>query len=41
MSSKVKALLIGEGLISENEWSRACAGDGEPIQTLLEGGGSQ
>ena len=39
VSSKVKALLIGEGLVSENDWSRACSGDGEPIETLLEEGG--
>ncbi|MBL6756806.1 MAG: Flp pilus assembly complex ATPase component TadA [Planctomycetes bacterium] len=38
VSSKVKALLIGEGLVSENDWSRACSGDGEPIETLLEAG---
>ena len=38
VSSKVKALLIGEGLISESEWSRASAGEGEPIETLLQDG---
>ena len=38
VSSKVKALLIGEGLVTENAWSLACTSDGEPIQTLLEGG---
>ena len=38
VSSKVKALLLDEGLVSEDAWSSACSGTGEPIQTLLEGG---
>ena len=38
VSSKVKALLIGEGLVSEQAWSSALNGDREPIEALIDAG---
>ncbi len=38
VSSKVKGLLLEEGLISEQAWAEAARGEGDPIETLLGNG---
>ncbi|MEM8711857.1 MAG: ATPase, T2SS/T4P/T4SS family, partial [Planctomycetota bacterium] len=35
VSSKVKGLLVDEGLVSEEAWQEAVSGDGDPIEKLL------
>lgn len=38
VSSKVKGLLLEEGLISEQAWAEAAGGEADPIETLLANG---
>lgn len=38
ISSKVKGLLVDEGLVTEEAWRKAISGDGDPIESLLNNG---
>ncbi len=38
ISSKVKGLLVDEGLVTEEAWRNAISGDGDPIESLLNNG---
>ncbi len=38
ISSKVRGLLVDEGLVSADAWASATAGDGDPIEGLLAAG---
>lgn len=38
ISSKVRGLLVDEGLVTEEAWNKAVAAKGDPIEALLNGG---
>ena len=38
VSSKVKGLLLEEGLVSEDAWAAAVGGEGDPIEALMNQG---
>ncbi|MEM6672771.1 MAG: ATPase, T2SS/T4P/T4SS family [Planctomycetota bacterium] len=38
ISTKVRGLLLSEGLVSEEAWQKATSGDGDPVEQLLNAG---